>query len=133
MKKVIGAGFGVVVMASAAMAGRSDGAALDGFERTGETVSCVALRSSDITALDESTFLVRVGGNYYVNEARGACHDADSNFTRIEITMFGSQLCSGEILKIVDQSTGMFRSSCSLGAFEKLTKTQPENATQPNQ
>jgi hypothetical protein len=124
MNKMIGAGVGVLAMASVAMAGRPDSAALDGFERTGETVSCVSLRSVDITPVDESTFLFSVGGIYYVNETDGACHDADSNFTRIDISMFGSQLCTGEILKIVNQSSGMFKGSCSLGAFEKLVKKE---------
>lgn len=133
MKKVVGAGFGVLALASVAVAGRPDSAALDGFERTGETVNCVSLRSADITPVDESTFLFRAGGNYYVNEARGVCHGADSNFSRIDITMFGSQLCSGEILKVVEQSSGMFKGSCSLGAFEKLTKSKPANTPQSDQ
>jgi hypothetical protein len=125
MRKMIGVASGVLAMVSVAAAGRPDSSALDGFDRTGETVNCLDLRSTDITPVDESTFLFRVGGNYYVNNTRGACHDADSNFTRIDISMFGTQLCSGEILKIVDQSSGMFKGSCSLNSFEKLTKKPP--------
>ncbi len=113
----------LLLLAGAAAAARGDGAALDAFERTGETVSCVSMRSTDITPIDESRLLFRVGrSDYYLNETRNRCNDIDSKFTRIDVRLFGSQLCSMEILQIVDQQTGAFQGSCSLGAFEKLKK-----------
>lgn len=96
---------------------------LDKFERTGETVNCVSTPSTDITPIDDKTFLVRTGASaYYLNETRGVCRGASASFTRLELNLFGSNLCSGEIVKVVDNQTGMFRSTCTLGVFEKLKK-----------
>lgn len=129
MMKVLGVCAAVIAAASPAVAGRPDEDALDRYNRTGETVNCVNMRSTDITAIDENTLLFRVGpGDYYLNTTRGACNDVDSNFTRIDVTLFGSRLCSGEILKVVDQQSGVFQGACSLGDFEKLTKKPAETA-----
>ncbi len=117
-----------VALTSAAVAERGDKTALDRFERTGETVNCVSMRSTSITAVDENRLLFKVGaGTYYLNEVRGQCKDVDSSFTRMEIRLFGSQICSSEIIDIVDQQSGMFQGACNLGEFEKLVlKQQPE-------
>ncbi len=123
MRKAFGAIAAVLAAASAASAGRPDGDALENFDRTGETVNCVNMRSTDITPIDETRLVFRVGTNdYYLNEVRGECNDIDSNFTRIEVNLFGSQLCSGEILRVVDQSSGIFQGACTVGDFEKLRK-----------
>lgn len=116
-----------VLAAGAAFLGSAsavpDEDALDRFDRTGETVKCVNMRGTDITPIDESRLLFRVGANdYYLNETRGQCNDIDSNFTRIEVKLFGSQICSGEIIRVVNQAGGVFQGACSLGDFEKLTK-----------
>ena len=86
------------------------------------------MRSTSITAVDQTRLLFKVGsGAYYLNEVRGQCKDVDSSFTRMEIRLFGSQICSSEIIDIVDQQTGLFHGACSLGEFEKLVlKPQPE-------
>lgn len=106
-----------------ASAGRPDADALDRFDRTGETQTCVSSRSTDITAIDENRLLFKVGANdYYLNETRGACNDADSRFTRFEMKLFGSQICSGEVIRIVGQQSGIYQGACSLGDFEKLTR-----------
>lgn len=128
MKRAIILVCGCVALNSAAVAERGDKTALDRFERTGETVNCVSMRSTSITAVDETRLLFKVGaGTYYLNEVRGQCKDVDSSFTRLEIRMFGSQICSSEIIDIVDQQTGLFHGACSLGEFEKLApKPAPE-------
>ncbi|OFW99046.1 MAG: hypothetical protein A3E78_00615 [Alphaproteobacteria bacterium RIFCSPHIGHO2_12_FULL_63_12] len=128
MKKSIGIVGCVWLAGGAALAGSPNSAALEKFERTGETVSCVSLRSADITPVDESTLLVRVGSAYYVNDLRDKCGRIDDNFTRIDLRTFSNQLCSGEIVKVVHQSTGAFLGACSLGAFEKLRKIAPDAA-----
>lgn len=129
MKKVLGV-LALLAAASPAAAGRPDSDALDRFDRTGETVKCVDMRRTDITAIDESTLLFRVGqSDYYLNETKGACNDADSNFSRFDIDLFNSRLCSGEILKVVENQSGIFQGACSLGDFEKLTKKPVESAS----
>ncbi|NWG91484.1 MAG: hypothetical protein HXY21_03105 [Parvularculaceae bacterium] len=123
---------GLMIVATGAFAGSPDEDALSRFERTGETVKCVRMPSTDITPVDEETLLFRVGpGDYYVNDLRGTCNDVDSGFTRIEVNLFGSQICSGEIIKVVDQSSGMFKGACSLGDFERLRKKPDEDAANP--
>lgn len=128
MKKSIGAAVCVFVAGGVAAAGVPNKAALDGFDRTGERVSCVSARSADITPIDETTVLVRSGGDYYVNALQGKCSRIADNFTRVEMRLFSNQLCSGEIVKVVHQANGTFLSSCSLGDFEKLTKKAPQAA-----
>lgn len=100
---------------------------LAGFERTGETVTCLNVRSiSSIDAADEKTFLVRVGVNdYYVNEARGRCSGATSGFNHLEYTLSAAQLCKLDVIRVVDNQTGTFYGSCSLGDFEKLKERSP--------
>ena len=118
------------IFAGVAVAEQADSSALDRFERTGEKVNCVSMRSTNITPIDETRLLFRVGtSDYYLNETRGRCNDIDSNFTRIDIRLFGPQLCSLEILQIVDQQTGTFLGSCSVGEFEKLKKKPDAAAT----
>lgn len=128
MKRLFVLACSCVALTSAAVAERGDKTALDRFERTGETVNCVSMRSTSITAVDENRLLFKVGaGTYYLNEVRGQCKDVDSSFTRMEIKLFGSQICSSEIIDIVDQQSGMFQGACNLGEFEKLVlKRQPE-------
>lgn len=94
------------------------------FDRTGETRSCLSLRSvTQITPLSEKLLLVRVGvGDFYLNEVSGTCSNADTFFTRLEYRTSLSQLCRGEILHIVDNSTGIFVGACSFGDFERLEK-----------
>ncbi|MBB5519432.1 hypothetical protein [Amphiplicatus metriothermophilus] len=103
---------------------------LAGFERTGETVGCLNVRSiSSIDAADEKTFLVRVGVNdYYVNEARGRCSGATSNFNHLEYTLTAAQLCRLDVIRVVDNQTGTFYGSCSLGDFERLKDKAPAEA-----
>ncbi len=127
MKKATGICAGVLAALGAASAGVPDSTALDRFDSTGETVACISARSFDIKAVDESTFLFKVGvGDFYVNRTRNACNGATSRFVRIDVILFGSQLCSGEILKVVEQRSGIFQGSCSLGDFEKLNKKPAE-------
>ncbi len=130
MRNVIIAACSAAALFSGALAERGDKTTLDRFERTGETVNCVNMRSTDITAIDEYRLLFKVGaGTYYLNEVRGQCKDVDSGFTRLELKLFGSQICSSEIIHVVDQQSGMFHGACSLGQFEKLVlKPAPEPA-----
>ncbi|MCI5044263.1 MAG: DUF6491 family protein [Aquisalinus sp.] len=99
-------------------------AALAGFEKTGETESCISLRRIDqIKPLDDRNFLVRVGRNdFYLNEVSGRCSNADGINTRLQYRTTLSQLCRNELISVVDNSTGMNIGSCGLGSFQKLEK-----------
>ncbi len=95
---------------------------LAGFTETGETENCVSMRSTGIEPIDANRLLFKVGSRYYLNETRGSCERASSSFNRIEVTLFGPRACQGEILRVVDNQSGMFEGSCSLGEFRRLEK-----------
>ncbi len=93
---------------------------LSKFEKTGDSVSCVMLRSVRKTEiLDDYTMLIETPGAVYLNELSGRCvglaregryvHKASAN-----------QMCQGDILQVID-SFGKMRGACSLGSFEKLS------------
>lgn len=98
------------------------------FERTGDVRNCLNLRSvSQITALDERHFLVRVGVNdYYLNELSGRCAGAGRFNNRIQYATSLSQLCRNQIITIVDNSSGITAGSCGLGGFERLVEKPDE-------
>ncbi len=134
MRKLIGVLFFVLAAGGIASAGVPDSAALERFNETGDSVKCVNMRSVDITAVNDSTFLFKVGTNdYYVNRTRDACNGASSNFTRMEVRLFGTQLCNGETLNVVEQQSGIYRGSCSLGDFQKLQKRSVDQSPTTDQ
>lgn len=100
------------------------------FERTGDVTSCIGLRQiSQITPVTESTFLVRVGtAEYYANDVSGRCNGATRNSTRLEYATTLSELCRNELIRVVDNTTGVQIGGCGLGSFEKLEKKTEANA-----
>jgi hypothetical protein len=99
------------------------------FRKTGETRDCLPSSSiSQILPLSDSLFLVRVGaGQFWLNETRGRCRNAASNFTRLQYRTTG-QLCRNEIINVVDSgAAGGFLSSCGLGTFERLERSTGED------
>lgn len=97
------------------------------FEATGETRSCIGVTQiRNIDALDESRFLVRAGGGYYLNEVSGRCNGADRAFNRLQYSTSTGQLCRNEIITIVDNSNGFTVGSCGLGDFQELEKIATE-------
>jgi len=100
----------------------SAAARLASLERTGEIDTCLGLtRISELVAVDERTLLVRAGvNNWYVSELPGRCSGIVNRGNRIEYSTSLTQLCRGDILRIVDNSGGFLAGSCSMGAFERL-------------
>lgn len=98
------------------------------YGRTGDVRSCINVRQiSNIDAVDEKTLLIRTGVNdYYVSDLSSRCHGVTSSFNRIEYTTSTGQLCRNEILRIVDNSSGMLSGSCGMGSFERLEKKPVE-------
>lgn len=92
------------------------------YEATGETRTCISTsRIGSMIALDDNHFLIEVrGGEVLLNRVRGRCNQAASAFTRMEYRVTGSQLCRNDIINIVDNSSGLWSGSCSLGDFEVL-------------
>ncbi len=94
------------------------------FEKTGDVTNCLQLRAIDqIKPLDERNFLIEVGSNnYYLAELSSSCNGADSTFNRLEYTTSLSSLCRGEIIRVVDNSSGFTVGSCGMSDFQKLEK-----------
>ena len=98
---------------------------LAGFEQTGEVTNCLSsARIRSMKAIDDSHFLVRVGGQYYLNTVSHRCHGASRAGNRIQYTNSTGSLCRNEIIRVVDNSTGMTVGSCGLGGFEKLKRVE---------
>ena len=100
------------------------------FEQTGDVTSCLQIRRIDhIRPLDERRFLVEVGyKDYYLTEMSGKCHNATRSNYRIQYSTSQSSVCNNDIVRIVDNSTGMMAGSCSFGKFERLEK-KPKDAS----
>lgn len=98
------------------------------YEETGESRTCISTsRIGSMIALDDNHFLVEVrGGEVLLNRVRGRCNQAASAFTRMEYRVSGSQLCRNDIINIVDNSSGLWAGSCSLGDFEGLSRVEAD-------
>ena len=101
-------------------------AALAGYERTGETLTCLSTRSiRSIDPVDEVHWFVETrAGKVYLNTVRGGCNDADSPFTALQYSLTSSQLCRGEIIRVIDTSSGFQQGACVLGEYEALTPVE---------
>ncbi len=99
---------------------------LAGFERSGETRSCLSVRNIDqIDPIDDTHWLVTTRGrDTYLTEVGRGCRNADSNFTYLQYRVTIGQLCRGDIVDVVDQGTNMRQGACSIGAYERLTPVE---------
>ncbi len=97
------------------------------YEKTGEHVSCLPLRTvRNTTVLDDYAMLVEAGGDIYLNELNNRCAGLgrERRYSRESTT---GQMCRGDIIRVLD-SFGGFAGSCSLGAFEKLNEIPDDDA-----
>lgn len=107
----------------------SDAAAegLAGYERTGETRTCIGLtRLRSIRPLDDRHFLVEMrNGDMYLNVVNGRCTSAASSHTYLQYSVPGSQLCRNEIVTVMDSGgAGHMAGTCGLGSFESLVEIE---------
>lgn len=84
----------------------------------GEPQTCVNMRElGSSETIGERTILYRANpGLIYRNDPPGGCPGLDENAAMVTRTPT-SQLCSGEIIRVIDNQTGTFRGSCALGEF----------------
>lgn len=126
---MLGAGvlFAGAAVSWAAMAGdvrvvSSKGAEiLAKYKPTGQIESCVLLRQIDqMTFVEDSIIMVKMNsGKRYFNQTSNDCNGARGN-RRIEYTVSTPTLCRNEIIRVVDNGSGMFMGSCALGDFEHV-------------
>ena len=71
----------------------------------------------DMTVVDEHTILFRDGRTTWRNDPPGGCSNLGRPGYAMVTRLFGSQYCRGDIVHVVDTSSGMFAGSCGLGDF----------------
>lgn len=98
-----------------ALAGRTPGA----------PVNCLPhWRTNDMDIIDDNTILFRDGDTVYVQNPRGGCNGLGGGIYTLVTHQFGTtQLCSGDINRLVDTHTGMAGGSCVFSPFIPYTKT----------
>lgn len=87
--------------------------------------NCISnYRSDGLVKISDSVLIYKPGGPIYVNNLRGSCpglaRDTDIMVTQV----YGSQLCDGDLVKLVDRTSGMPGPVCSLGQFTPYTKVK---------
>lgn len=97
---------------------------LQGFTPT-RTRSCLPSRTtSGIRVYDDGTALIREAGTIYRQDLGPGCEAASRpSTTLVTDSNFGS-MCSGNIARVVDASTGIFYGSCSLGDWTEYERVQ---------
>ena len=90
--------------------------------RQGAPMTCISLsRSRTSRYLDRDTIAYQdTSRGYYVNRTNGGCNFDEDSFV-VSVTP-SDQLCRGDIIRLVDRSSGMPRGSCSLGDFVPYTR-----------
>lgn len=99
-----------------------------GYERTGETRTCLSTARIDhIDPITERLWLVEtVGGEIYLNQVSPGCHEADSDLTYLFYETGTGRLCENQIVRVFGQAADIQRGACGLGEFERLRPVEAE-------
>ena len=98
--------------------------ALEG-RSAGKPVDCIPLRQIQSSEIFEGTaILYKVGSTYYLNRPRSGANFLDRDDILVTNT-HGSNLCSIDIVRLVDQATRFPNGSLGLGEFVPYTKPKP--------
>ena len=91
----------------------------------GTPVTCISrMQADDMTVISDATVLFRDGGRrVFRNDFNGGrCTGLGSGFYAMQTRSFGSQLCRGDLVSVVDTRTGMMVGTCILGDFVPYTR-----------
>lgn len=85
----------------------------------GEPVACInSAQAADTIRVSDNIILYRVSGNLvYKNELRQGCPGLARDNDIMVSNVHGSGPCRGDIVNLVDRSTGIGGPSCVLGEF----------------
>lgn len=90
----------------------------------GEPVDCINLSSTNSTTIiDGKAIVYRSGSKLYVNEPRSYPQSLRGDDILVTRT-FGSQLCSSDVVHMVDRLGGFPRGPVFLGKFVPYTKAK---------
>lgn len=94
----------------------------------GRPVSCIPSRSADQTIrVSDDILLYRVSGNLvYRNELRGSCPGLARDDDIIVSRTSGTGPCRGDIIHLVDRTSGLRGPSCVLGEFTPYRTARTE-------
>ena len=89
----------------------------------GEPQRCLPrFRRNDQEIIDRGTILYRDGRDrVYRNDPPGGCGSLDPTRTLV-VTSFNDEYCRGDIIRVLDQSTGTIVGSCSFSDFVPYTR-----------
>lgn len=88
----------------------------------GKPSNCINLTGLDGTQIiDGKAIIYRDGGRLYVNEPRSGA-DSLRNDDILVTQTIGSQLCSIDVVRLVDRSSRFLRGFVSLGQFVPYTR-----------
>ncbi|MBL0924833.1 MAG: hypothetical protein IBJ12_10265 [Sphingomonadaceae bacterium] len=96
---------------------------LDG-KTAGKPVSCISdFLGTNVIRVSDDILLYRVSGNLvYKNNLRSSCPGLARDDDIIVSEQFSSQKCRGDLLRLVDRTSGISGPVCSLGEFVPYRK-----------
>jgi hypothetical protein len=96
---------------------------LDG-KIAGKPVSCISdFLGTNVIRVSDDILLYRVSGNLvYKNDLRSSCPGLARDDDIIVSEQFSSQKCRGDLLRLVDRTSGISGPVCSLGDFVPYRK-----------
>lgn len=106
---------------------------LEKYEATGNKKACVRLRSIKSTViLDDQTILFKMRGKKsYVNKMHRKCSGLKRN-DAFSYKVSGSQLCSVDMITILDTAIMQEWGSCGLGDFHEIIKLEKSASSGDN-
>jgi hypothetical protein len=96
---------------------------LDG-KTPGKPVNCISdFQGTNVIRISDDILLYRVSGNLvYKNNLRSTCPGLARDNDIIVSEQFSSQKCRGDLLRLVDRTSGIQGPVCSLGEFVPYRK-----------
>ena len=93
----------------------------------GKPVDCISLTMTGSSQIiDGKAIVYTVGNTLYVNEPRNGADQLDDNSILVTNT-FGSQLCSIDIVRLIDRTSYFPRGFVSLNQFVPYTRPKKSN------
>ena len=91
----------------------------------GEPRNCINSRGVDAIRISDDTLLYRESGRLvYQNKLRGPCPGLTRGDDIMVTESFSGQLCSGDLIRLVDRTSGIQGPVCSLGEFTPYKKVK---------
>ena len=96
---------------------------LDG-KLAGAPQRCISdYNAANMIRVSDDILLYRVSGNLvYKNRLRGGCPGLSRDNDIIVSEQYGTQKCSGDLIRLVDRTSGIQGPTCSLGEFVPYRK-----------